>query len=484
MSEITYKLRKLVPRWAKNILLFVWNWIHSELLLASDTYRRWFVTREMNLFRKGDGSGNYWGGKQRLRVGAFWDHGGRFSWLTRVAIERNIGLLHIPRSIYRPIFAHLLINNGYSSNSTSGEVSLQVLSHEKFKNHRVAYLRYCTGVAKTLRDIYKFDVILLPKLADDWIIDVIRGLRSTGFPVVVNDREWFITPKRMEVWPKHFQAIAKELTVECLCTATERQSLFFEQCKVPAEQIIVTGRPENDYWTYCAPPPLRSRIHPKLRSDSVVMLFFAFGAKNYLNTYYDGEERDWTPLGEDYHDVLLELLRGNDDLQIVYKIGGKPARDNFPGFESFYSQARRIGGPDSVVMLDGTYSTVDLLRCTDFVLGFQTSALIEALFTKQPIFYGAWGDLFLDHKETLMPIHRWPGIRFLESKDELFNACDRCIKDPLAFVLDADSERARTAMRESLNYKPDGNSSQRIMNVIQQVAVEKGNDSSHLTRSQ
>ena len=41
-------------------------------------------------------------------------------------------------------------------------------------------------------------------------------------------------------------------------------------------------------------------------------------------------------LAEDFHNVLLRLAKDyGDKIHIIYKVGGKPLRDNFPGFEKF-----------------------------------------------------------------------------------------------------------------------------------------------------
>jgi len=472
-EKVFFKLRKLLPRRLKTLLRILWEYCHAELILVSTTYRRYFVVREVNRFRRGVGRYNNWGGKKKLNVGAFWDADGRFSWIARVAIERNIGLLHLPRSIYRPIFAHLIIRNGYSTDPTLGEVSLEKLYHEKLYDYRTSYKQYCKRVAKILKEVFDFDVILMPKLADDWIIDVIAGLKDAGLPIVVNDREWFTSPKRLEVWPKYFQAIAKDITIERLVNTNKLQQLFYERCKVPAEKMIITGRPESDYWIHSGAPPKRRQIHAKLLDGKVLMLFFAFGQRNYLNNYYQGEVRDWTSLCEDYHQVLLELLKAHENLQIAYKIGGKPARDLSPSFDQFYAEAVHARGADSVIVLSGECSAMDLVRCSDCVMGFQTSALVEAMYTNQPIFYGAWGDLFSDIKETLVPFHLWDGISFLDSKDALFEACNQFIESPSNFTISAEEERSRKSIREALNFKPDGNSSSRIMDVIQELARER-----------
>ena len=470
MNRYLASLRNFAPRRARRVIRSILEWGHAELLMRSQPYRVAFILREMEAFRRRQGVDHTWLGTERLRIGALWDNDGRFKWLTRVARERNIGFLHIPRSIYRPVFAHLIQRNGYRPNEALGEISLDAYYAPHLHKYRQIYLRYCQQVAAVLGQDYGFDAFLLPKLNDDWIIDVIRGFRQKGYPVVVQDREHGITQKRLEMYPKHLAAVIDDLIVERLCVSNETHWQFFELCDFPPQRLALTGKPDSDYWKLAGPPPRRQEICPSLRDDRLLMIFFAFGRLNYLNFFYIGETRDWLPLSEDYHEVLLELIRQHGTrLQIVYKIGGKPARDNYPGFEAFIAEAQRIAGKDAVIVLDGNYSTLDLLRVSDLVIGFHTLGLVESMFTNQPIFYGGWGPLFQDIKETLIPLHHSSGLSFHESKTSLLSACDQFIQNPASWVLTEDMSRGRKITREQMFYKPDGKTSERLMDVIEEV---------------
>ncbi len=463
--------RTLLPSKARRMLSDTAERVHAHRLLTDSSYRDAFIQREVEKFAP-NRQWSHWRKDHELRVAAYWDNDGRFRWLKRPAEKHNIGLLHIPRSIYRPIFSQLFQRKGYRPDERNGEISLNVFYESRFAAGRKKYLAYCEAVAESIARQFSIDIFLLFKLNDDWIIDVIRGIRKAGYPVVVHDREHGITRKRMEVYPPHLKAVIDDLLVERLCVSNQTHKEFFELCGFPKDRITLTGKPDADYWRHAGPPPKRAEIDSRLRTDRKLAVFFSFGRLNYLNFFYEGEPRDWLPLSEDHHAVLLQLLGNHPhELQIAYKIGGKPARDAYPGFDAFIKEAKRIGGDDCVVVLDGNVSTLDLLRVSDLVVGFHTVGMVEASFTEQPVFYGAWGGLFEDIKETLMPLHHSRGLVFCDSAHALTEQCDRFLSDPTSWKLDEDTKAAREELQESVFFKSDGNVSERLLNVVVDVAV-------------
>lgn len=462
-------LRRIIPANVRRILVVFKEDLVAVRLMSSKRYRDSFIRNEINGFKpnqewavRGDGCS--------FQIAAYWDADGRFRWLYEPALEKHIGLLHVPRSIYRLVFAKLFLRNGYKPDNRKGEVQLSVFYEDRFKADRKKYTQYCRDVAESIVTQFSVDVFLLFKLNDDWIIDVIRGIRKSDNLVVVHDREHGISKKRMEVYPPYLREIREDLRVNRLCLTNDTHYEFWESCGFPASMLALTGKPDVDAWFRGGQRRNRNEISPKLREDSVLLVFFAFGRYNYLNFFYKGEQRDWCSLADDYHDILLELLaKFGAKLQIIYKIGGKPARDNYPGFDKFVDAVNAMGRKDELIILDGSTPTIDLLQVSDAVLAFHTLGLVEAMFTKQPIFYGGWGQFFDDIKHTLLPFHDWRGLSFKSSKQELTDAVVEFLENPGDFKLSDEMQKCRLAERESMYYSADGNSSERLLNVIEDV---------------
>ncbi len=58
---------------------------------------------------------------------------------------------------------------------------------------------------------------------------------------------------------------------------------------------------------------------------------------------------------------------------------------------------------------DGRHSR-QLIRTTDVVLGFQTTAIYEAAVAGKPVIYAAWGPTFERMRWRLIPFHEVPGL--------------------------------------------------------------------------
>ena len=308
----------------------------------------------------------------------------------------------------------------------------------------------------------------MPKLNDDWIIDVIKGTKLTNTKVIVHDREYGITKKRMEIYPKHLIPIYDDIKVDLLCLTNSTHYKFFELCGFPKEMLKITGNPITDRWYKKSNSLSRKQISPLLSKKKLLIVFFAFGKYNYLNFFYKGEKRNWDQLGRDYHEILFNLLvKYGDKIQIVYKLGGKPARDTFEDFENFTLKLEEGNLRESLIVLNSKTSTTDLLKVSDCVIGFQTLGLIEAMFTEQPIFHGGWGKLYDDIKETLMPLHSSKGLNYFESKNSMLNAISKFIEEEKVSTQPEDKKIARKKDIEKMYYIADGQSSKRLIKAIE-----------------
>ena len=138
---------------------------------------------------------------------------------------------------------------------------------------------------------------------------------------------------------------------------------------------------------------------------------------------------------------------------------------NFPAL----MLSRPNSGP---IVLNSKTSTTDLLKVSDCVIGFQTLGLIEAMFTEQPIFYGGWGKLYDDIKETLMPLHSSKGLNFFESKNSMLNSISKFIEDENVKTQSENIRLARKKDIENMYHIADGKSSKRLITAIEEYLQE------------
>ncbi len=465
-SFLKFLIKKIIPIKIRKDLINLKLKIVAFSLLNFKFYRDNYIRRSIVNF---DPNKKYLvkNLSPRWKLAAFWDSDGRFKWLQNICEKENVDLIHIPRILYRNVFHYLFYSRGYMQDWGKGELPLNLFYEEKFSKEREIYLKYCENVARSISSQFKSDIFLLFKLNDDWIIDVLKGIKNSNFPVVVHDREHGITPKRMDIYPSHLEKIIEDLDVDKLCTSNETHYQFFLKCGIKRDKLVLTGKPDADAWFNNEKKVSKGDLSMSINPDLPLLTYFSFSKFNYLNFFYEGEKRNWLELADDYHEILIQVLKKfNGKLQIVYKLGGKPVRDFYPGFEPFMERLNKLNLQKSIILLDSNISTIDLLKVSDCILGFHTLGIVEAMFTDKPILFGAWGDLFNDIKDTLIPFHEFKGINYCDSPLKLKNSLINVIEDNSKYICE---RKIRDAEIESFFYKADGQSSKRLFSVLEEV---------------
>ncbi len=407
-----------------------------------------------------------------VRIATIWEGNGRFRWLDHANDDPRCQLIHVPRAVFNPAWQFLLRDylEIAKGELRLGEYALDRYFQPRYQEGRRRFEAYCAAVAALLQRHYGVDVFLMPKLNDDWTLDLITALRKLDIRLVVDDREGTITRKRMETVPPRLRELL-DVHFELMTVHNSLHRDLFVASGLDPDRIVVNGAPQSDYWHRPDLWQSRSQIDPRLRDDRILVLYFSFGPQTYLNFYYGDEPRDWSPLCTDYHDVIARILeRYGDRVQLVYKFGGKPLRDLFVDYTDFKRRIAPYAAKNIIVETNVAHSAFDLIANADIVVGFQTSGMIEAMFRDKPIVHGAWGGLFDDIKDTLLPLHRTPALTFADSKEALWDALASLIDDPGGFALTDEIAAARKSFRETYFHQPDGRVSARLLDYCKGIA--------------
>jgi len=410
-----------------------------------------------------------------LRIGLLWDRRDRFKWLGYANDDKNCEIVRMRIAMFKPIWWHYLRDylKDTVAEQNMGEYPLDTYFKAEYDKGKAVYHQYCKDVVSFIKETYNIDVFLLPKLNDDWAIEIVRAFRAAGVPLVIDDREGANTKKRLEIVPPRLRQLFDEgIDFDLLCAHNTAHKELFMKSGFDPDKIIINGAPESDYWSNPHLWPALKDIDPRLQSDKILVLIFAFGPRNFLHFYYGNEKRDWTQLGEDYHEVILQLLeKYGDRIQIAYKLGGQTARDRFNGYEAFAKKVAPYEESGAFVELRGSVNSFDLLVNADVTIGFQTSGLTEAMFLDKPIICGGWGDLYNEIKDTLLPFHTTKALTFVDSKERMWEVLDLLLENLDTFTLTDEMGAARKEFRESFFYNPDGNVSRRLLGYVKEVAT-------------
>jgi glycosyltransferase involved in cell wall biosynthesis len=399
-------------------------------------------------------------------------------WLTEAASQDpGCEVFHIPRSIFGPVWRHLCWHYAESPKDTDfGESSLDVYYAPQYAESRQRFREYCADVMSYVRDRYGVDVWCLPKMNDDWIVDLIMSLKELGTPpVMVDDREGQMIPRRLEVYPSVLKNYIKDFEVDLLCTHNETHREFWIRSGHDPSKIALVGRPDTDYWSRPDTWKSRKQIHPQLADDKFLVLYFSFGRKSAINFYWGSDPGTWDSLGDDFHEVLLNLLKQyHGKIQIVYKSSAKEARDRYSKSNAFFAkEAKRFVDDGSLLPLGKQHKPHDLMRHADAIMGFQTSGLIEAMFTDTPIVYGAWGEFYHDIKDGLHPFHKTGALLYARSKEEMERYIRSLIEGEKQYAPTEEMLQLRKEFRERYYYNADGHVSQRVLDHAKRLSNGK-----------
>ena len=164
--------------------------------------------------------------------------------------------------------------------------------------------------------------------------------------------------------------------------------------------VQLTGDIKSDYWLYPDHWPKRNELHASLDPNKLVILYFSFGEKNYIHErFFPKETRNWRYLQQAHSKALVKLAKAYPDkIQIVLKSARKDESLSAEDQETFKEVQNNI------FALGKNYRAQDIIVNSDLIIGMQSTAVIESMFTAIPIIYGGWGELHDDVIKHLIPI--------------------------------------------------------------------------------
>jgi len=324
---------------------------------------------------------------------------------------------------------------------------------EEVKAIRLRFNLFCEKLFWKLRENYKFDCIVTPSDIFFWLREFIVVAEKHGVFTIVADKEGTISPYDYLNEPSRIKAyyppIAKYFFVW-----SARQKTFWINSGVGKKAIKVIGSIRTD-----------SFINLPTFTSKKSVLYFDFDVDAYINNFdwnflnWYGE-RTWVDLRDSFHRVIYKLALKYPDLIFNIKCHPQQIVSCFPEKLTHLKNVKIIkGAPKRIPFLIGQ---------SVLVLGFQTTALLEASLANIPVIYGAWGKLFNSVKGSLLPWHESGfGFRWARSEDQLeFFALEYINKQVVS-----------KKNRERINvyfYKSDGNVTNRFLKEIKKtITVSK-----------
>lgn len=265
----------------------------------------------------------------------------------------------------------------------------------QYEQARREYAAAARAEVERLYKTYRFDAVLAPSDTFFWIRAVIDVLREMGIPVAVLQKEATIPPGWLEGPAKEWNEISPFIADHML-VSSENHRRFWLNGGVDPDIVAMTGQPRFDL--YARPEQRRSWAQLGVDTGGKrTVLFLTYDCNAYLPIIDRTGHAPWLELRQETESVLLDVAeRGL--ATVLVKAHPQAAEDQT---EHLKSLSIRPG----IVNLDPHIDVRHVIANADVVVGFQTTALMEALAAGRPTIYTWWTEPAHRYADDLIPFH-------------------------------------------------------------------------------
>ena len=267
-----------------------------------------------------------------------------------------------------------------------------------------------------------FDAFVSPSDAFFYVRDAPAACHALGVPFFVAQKETTISPETMR---SHAERVAQYAppVADRMTVCSERHRSFWLRAGADPERVIVTGQPRFDIYAGLGP----ERVEAGYGDDGPVALFFSYQA----DAYHPSEGAGRPVWGE----LHRQTERG---LRALAERGWRVLVKPHPQ-QPWPAERRRIaaelgrGLEDRIFLVDPEEDARRLIAGADVCIGFQTTALLEAMVAGRPVVYTGWDPEATRLRDGLIPFAAWgDAISVVEAADELPSAVEAARAAPSA----------------------------------------------------
>jgi hypothetical protein len=272
--------------------------------------------------------------------------------------------------------------------------SLDAYNRPDLEYARRQYARWLFGEVRRLYLEQAFDVIVLPSDTFFYVRSLPSVAHTLGIPVVVVQKETTVSVGTMQVHSAHMRAAAPFIS-DLMTVCSERHREFWLRAGADASRVEVTGQPRFD--VYAAQTSTSPNPRPQ-----VLLLSYMLDA--YAPSPGDRRPSTWKQLRDETEAVLMTAARSGA-CQVIVKCHPQQNQE---------AESARLAREAGVLwrhgfsVADFGSDTRELIIASDAVVGFQTTALYEAVAARKSVIYAAWGDEYERFRGRLIPFEEAP----------------------------------------------------------------------------
>jgi hypothetical protein len=329
--------------------------------------------------------------------------------------------------------------------------SLDTYNRPDLEQARRRYARWLFGEVRRLYLEQAFDVIVLPSDTFFYVRSLPSAAHALGIPVVVVQKETTVSVGTMQVHSAHMRVAAPFIS-DFMTVCSERHKEFWLRAGADPSSVEVTGQPRFD--VYAAERSTAPNPRPR-----VLLLSYM------LDAYAPSPGRDrrpstWKQLRGETEAVLMTAARSGA-CEVIVKC--HPQQNQ----EAESARLAREAGPlwhHGFSVAEIGSDTRELIVAADSVVGFQSTALYEAVAARKSVIYAAWGDEYERFRTRLIPFEEAPGgcLRQASSAESLA----ALLRDPRA-----QPGPACAAWYEGALGRIDGHATERVAARLEAIAA-------------
>jgi hypothetical protein len=258
--------------------------------------------------------------------------------------------------------------------------------------------RYAGILREMLEDRFAsapFDAIVMPSDTFFYVRAAPAAAHTLGVPLLVAQKETTISAHAMREHALELRRFAPPLA-DRMTVCSERHKRFWMRAGGDGERIEVTGQPRFDFYR----DPAQWPKEVPLGEDGHTVLFLSYAT----DAYFPGESSatgGWNALREQTENALFELARQG------WRVLIKPhPQQPLGSLEDSRRRAGELWGRQ-VFLVDAQADVRQLIVAADVTVGFQSTALFEAMLAGRPVLYTGWDQTATNLGHELIPFQRW-----------------------------------------------------------------------------
>jgi hypothetical protein len=270
--------------------------------------------------------------------------------------------------------------------------------------------KYSIAARTTLHNIYKsyqFDCIISPSDTIFYLRTWVDAAHELGIPFIVLQKETSISPYTMI---EDAREISRYLPFigDLMLVCSDHNKKFWLNAGADGNKIIVTGQPRFDF--YARPDKW---MHRGQIGNRVTILFFSYDLGAYSR---DGVlAATWLQLRSETEEILVNLAKQGFCNVIVKP---HPQQQEIEKYSEHLSTMSGDLWGNAVQLISGEVDARQLIIAADAIVGFQTTALFEALAAGKFVIYTFWSDPVHKFVKDLLPFHEMQDTLTIASSPE------------------------------------------------------------------